>query len=112
MGFDHILLVSQDEEEEEDLVDPHETLREDCREKGDAPKLRAKFEECEERVNSRSKTEETCVEELLDYLHAVDHCVSAAHTFYAYNYRVSRKFVDTYLRLKSSANFVKLWPEN
>ncbi|XP_037089349.1 cytochrome b-c1 complex subunit 6, mitochondrial-like [Pollicipes pollicipes] len=65
-----------EEEEEEDLVDPHETLREECRGHGDATQLKAKFDECEERVNSRSKTEETCVEELLDYLHAVDHCVA------------------------------------
>ncbi|XP_043197365.1 cytochrome b-c1 complex subunit 6, mitochondrial-like [Amphibalanus amphitrite] len=63
-----------EEEEEEELVDPHETMREECRASGPAPQLRAKFEQCEERVSSRSKTEETCVEELLDYLHAVDHC--------------------------------------
>ncbi|KAG8252477.1 hypothetical protein J6590_056407 [Homalodisca vitripennis] len=38
--------------------------------------LRNKLEECNNRVNSRSQTAETCVEELFDYLHALDHCVT------------------------------------
>ncbi|KAF0299361.1 Cytochrome b-c1 complex subunit 6, mitochondrial [Amphibalanus amphitrite] len=68
----------EEEEEDEELVDPHQTIREQCRTSGEAPQLRAKFEQCEERVSSRSKTEETCVEELLDYLHAVDHCTGGS----------------------------------
>lgn len=35
-----------------------------------------KYEGCNNRVNSRSKTTETCTEELFDYLHALDHCVT------------------------------------
>lgn len=35
-----------------------------------------KFIECNDRVNSRSKTTETCAEELVDYVSELDHCVS------------------------------------
>lgn len=38
--------------------------------------LLEKYEACNERVRSRSQTTETCVEELFDMLHAVDHCVT------------------------------------
>lgn len=31
---------------------------------------------CTERVNSKSKTTETCNEEFQDFLHCVDHCVA------------------------------------
>lgn len=55
---------------------PQDTMKEECGKHSEAVSLRAKFNECEERVNSRSKTEETCEEELLDLLHAVDHCVA------------------------------------
>lgn len=34
------------------------------------------MDECTERVNSKSNTTETCVQELFDFLHCVDHCVS------------------------------------
>lgn len=35
-----------------------------------------RLELCEARVSSRSNTEEDCTEELFDFLHARDHCVS------------------------------------
>uniref|UniRef100_A0A8D2M1S9 Ubiquinol-cytochrome C reductase hinge domain-containing protein n=1 Tax=Zonotrichia albicollis TaxID=44394 RepID=A0A8D2M1S9_ZONAL len=41
-------------------------------------KAREQLELCNERVASRSHTEEQCTEELFDFLHARDHCVSAA----------------------------------
>uniref|UniRef100_A0A8D0L5Y1 Ubiquinol-cytochrome C reductase hinge domain-containing protein n=1 Tax=Sphenodon punctatus TaxID=8508 RepID=A0A8D0L5Y1_SPHPU len=37
---------------------------------------RERLETCTARVLSRSRTEETCTEELFDFLHARDHCVA------------------------------------
>ncbi|XP_059052332.1 cytochrome b-c1 complex subunit 6, mitochondrial [Achroia grisella] len=73
-----IPVVKAEEEaaEEEDLVDPQEELRESCAQKSDAQNLWGKYQECNDRVNSRSKTAETCDEELIDYLHVLDKCVS------------------------------------
>ncbi|KAK8775653.1 hypothetical protein V5799_031005 [Amblyomma americanum] len=58
------------------LVDPQETLREECRAKPKCTALSEKLAECTERVTSRSQTLETCTEELFEFLHCVDHCVS------------------------------------
>ena len=33
-----------------------------------------RLEECNERVNSKTKTTETCMEEVIDFYHCVDHC--------------------------------------
>ncbi|XP_058059099.1 cytochrome b-c1 complex subunit 6, mitochondrial [Anopheles bellator] len=63
-------------QEEEDLVDPQAVLREKCSQHGHAPVLWEKYQACNERVGGRSQTTETCVEELFDYLHELDHCVS------------------------------------
>lgn len=41
-------------------------------------KARERLELCDARVSSRSQTEEQCTEELFDFLHARDHCVSVA----------------------------------
>ncbi|XP_065074821.1 cytochrome b-c1 complex subunit 6, mitochondrial [Ochlerotatus camptorhynchus] len=62
--------------QEEDIVDPQGVLREKCAEHGQAPRLWEKYQACNDRVNSRSNTTETCVEELFDYLHELDHCVT------------------------------------
>ncbi|NXH35985.1 QCR6 protein, partial [Myiagra hebetior] len=59
------------QEEEEELVDPLTTLREHCEQTA-----RERLELCDARVSSRSETEEQCTEELFDFLHARDHCVS------------------------------------
>lgn len=64
-----------DEEEEEELVDPHQELKAKCSEAKHCAGYKAKLEECNDRVNSRSKTAETCVEELVDFYHCVDHCI-------------------------------------
>ncbi|XP_046740319.1 cytochrome b-c1 complex subunit 6, mitochondrial [Diprion similis] len=61
---------------DEELVDPQKQLKEEC---GTLPKcvsLQEKLTTCNDRVNSRTKTQETCTEELFDYLHCVDHCVA------------------------------------
>lgn len=51
-------------------------LQEKC---GERPKIAAyyeKFQTCNDRVNSRAKTEETCAEELFDYMDALNNCVA------------------------------------
>lgn len=51
-------------------------LQEKCAE---VPKIAAYYEKlqtCNDRVNSRTKTEETCAEELFDYMDALNNCVA------------------------------------
>ncbi|KAB0791807.1 hypothetical protein PPYR_03607 [Photinus pyralis] len=62
--------------EDEDLVDPLDTLRDKCKATSHVKHLAEKLEECNNRVNSRSRTAETCIEEVIDFMHALDHCVS------------------------------------
>ena len=57
------------------VKDPQEKLRERCSEKSECAQLLEKMNNCNDRVNSKSKTSETCMEELIDYMHCVDHCV-------------------------------------
>ena len=56
--------------------DPIDPIREKCEAKPEAQKYFEKLEECNSRVESKSKTEESCAEELYQYIHHVDHCVS------------------------------------
>ncbi|KAJ1169835.1 hypothetical protein NDU88_001723 [Pleurodeles waltl] len=71
-----------EEEEEEEMVDPLTTVREHCEQSEKCTKLREKLELCDQRVSSRSHTEEDCTEELFDFLHARDHCV--AHKIFSH----------------------------
>merc|ERR1711916_384932 len=64
----------EEEEEEEEPEDIKPKLEEACASHCTA--LKAELDKCSERVNSRSKTEETCAEELFDFLHCIDHCTS------------------------------------
>ncbi|BES96499.1 Cytochrome b-c1 complex subunit 6-like, mitochondrial [Nesidiocoris tenuis] len=64
---------AQAEDEEEELVDPQDVLREQCQ--PHCASWKEKLETCNERVRSRSQTAETCVEEVIDFLHCMDHCV-------------------------------------
>uniref|UniRef100_UPI00358EC30E cytochrome b-c1 complex subunit 6, mitochondrial n=1 Tax=Myxine glutinosa TaxID=7769 RepID=UPI00358EC30E len=66
----------EEEEEEEELEDPHDTLRAECRATSKCTPFVEELETCTERVNSRKKTTETCMQELMDMLHCVDHCVA------------------------------------
>ena len=52
-------------------------MRESCAEKGECAKLFQELEICNQRVASKSKTEETCVQELFDFLECRDKCVSS-----------------------------------
>lgn len=64
-------------EEEEEMVCPQEKLRGDCRAKDHhVGELLQRYNDCNERVSAKTKTAETCEEELFDYIHALDHCVS------------------------------------
>ncbi|XP_071515019.1 cytochrome b-c1 complex subunit 6, mitochondrial-like [Panulirus ornatus] len=66
----------EEEEEEEDLVDPLDGLKEACGASSHCAELNERLSSCNDRVSSRSMTEETCSEELFDYLHCVDHCLA------------------------------------
>uniref|UniRef100_A0A4X2LP92 Ubiquinol-cytochrome C reductase hinge domain-containing protein n=1 Tax=Vombatus ursinus TaxID=29139 RepID=A0A4X2LP92_VOMUR len=62
------------------LEDPLTTVREHCEQIEKCVKARERLEMCTDRVSSHPDTEEDCTEELLDFLHARDHCV--AHTLF------------------------------
>merc|ERR1712179_103089 len=61
----------EEPEAEEDLVDPHDTVREDCA-KDHCAAVKARLDECNARVESKSSTTETCFEEILDFYHCID----------------------------------------
>merc|ERR1712080_749871 len=63
------------EEDEEDLIDPHEVVREECA-TDHCQAVKARLDECNARVESKSATTETCFEEILDFYHCIDHCAS------------------------------------
>merc|ERR1712110_1410473 len=65
----------EEDEDEEDLIDPHDTVREDCA-KDHCAAVKARLDECNARVESKSSTTETCFEEILDFYHCIDHCAS------------------------------------
>lgn len=69
------LVAKCEEEEPPEIVDPLTTLREECQQ-AHCDKYKIKLDTCNDRVNSRKKTAETCYEELLDLFHCVDHCAS------------------------------------
>ena len=56
--------------------DPMIAIKEACGNTAACVPLSDKYTECNDRVNSRKKTDEICAEELFDYLHCVDACVS------------------------------------
>ncbi|XP_031847084.1 ubiquinol-cytochrome c reductase 11 kDa subunit [Nomia melanderi] len=62
--------------EDDELIDPQKVLREKCSRKSECKTLQDKLNTCNDRVNSRTQTEETCLEELIDYVECVDHCVA------------------------------------
>jgi len=51
-------------------------IKEKCGESKECSALKEILNTCTDRVSSKSATTETCVQELNDYLHCVDHCVS------------------------------------
>ncbi|XP_076463234.1 cytochrome b-c1 complex subunit 6, mitochondrial-like [Babylonia areolata] len=67
---------NEEEEEEEELVDPQDVKKEGCAESSECQSSKARLDDCNSRVSGSSNTEETCEEELFDFLHCVDSCVS------------------------------------
>lgn len=59
---------------DEEIVDPLSTKREKCQQEPECMKLKKRLEKCTNRVNNTPGTEETCFEEVLDYVNCVDHC--------------------------------------
>ena len=72
----YLISPKEAEEEEEELVDYQEVLKEKCAALPGCSKLQEELESCNDRVSSRSNTTEECTQELFDFLHCVDHCVS------------------------------------
>merc|ERR1711942_123448 len=67
----------EEEEDEEDLVDPAVEIKESCADSSACIKYKTRLDECNERVSSKSgETEETCMEEILDFYHCMDHCAA------------------------------------
>lgn len=64
-----------DDEDEEELEDPLEKVRDACGERAECTKLKTELDLCNQRVSSRSNTEETCVQELFDFLECQDKCI-------------------------------------
>ncbi|XP_015429464.1 PREDICTED: cytochrome b-c1 complex subunit 6, mitochondrial-like [Dufourea novaeangliae] len=63
-------------QDDEELVDPQKIFRAKCAKKEKCANMQKKLNTCNDRVNSRTQTEETCMEELIDYVECVDHCVA------------------------------------
>merc|ERR1712226_1064184 len=75
-GQEELSHVVPFKEEEEDLVDPMDTLRDSCKAQKNCHALSEKLDACTARVESREKNTEECIEEMLDLIHCVDGCVS------------------------------------
>merc|ERR1712142_399332 len=65
----------EEEEDEEDLVDPAVEIKERCA-ADHCTSYKARLDECNERVTSKSNTTETCLEEIMDFYHCMDHCAA------------------------------------
>lgn len=52
------------------------SLQEACTKLPKCKSFQDKLNTCNDRVNSRTKTEETCLEELIDYVGCIDHCAA------------------------------------
>ncbi|CAD5215499.1 unnamed protein product [Bursaphelenchus xylophilus] len=46
--------------------------REQC--EGKVSKFKELLDECNQRVSSKSQTDETCHQEMVEYIHHLDHC--------------------------------------
>merc|ERR1712001_22246 len=64
-----------DEDDEEEMVDPLETARVTCNQQPAGLALAAEMQKCTDRVEADEETEETCTQELFDFLAHRDACV-------------------------------------
>ena len=85
-------------------------MKEKCAERPVCAKLKEVLEECNERVEGKEKTSETCTQELFDFVHCVDDCVSALMFFFMCTCHiiwkeeidwVKKKMVDTQFLVNS-----------
>ena len=65
----------EDEDEEDEMVDPLEVARESCNSQPTGKALALELQKCTERVEADEETEETCTQELFDFLDHRDKCV-------------------------------------
>merc|ERR1712223_189311 len=65
----------EDEDEEDEMVDPLEVARGRCNSQPTGKALTAELQKCTERVEADEETEETCTQELFDFLTHRDTCV-------------------------------------
>ncbi|VDI42449.1 cytochrome b-c1 complex subunit 6, mitochondrial-like isoform X1 [Mytilus galloprovincialis] len=65
-----------DDDEDDEPEDIQVTIKESCQQNAECVKYKDALDSCNARVSSRKETEETCYEEVLDYVHCVDHCVA------------------------------------
>ncbi|KAG8295571.1 uncharacterized protein LOC124362321 [Homalodisca vitripennis] len=70
------LLQGEGSGNDDEVVDPQDTLKEKCGQSNDCAKLAEILNECNDRVNSKEKTNETCEQELYDFVECVAACVS------------------------------------
>jgi len=61
---------------DDEIVDPQKVLRAKCGLQKKCVVFQEKLLTCNDRVTSRKQTTETCLEELIDLVSCVDHCVS------------------------------------
>lgn len=59
---------------DEEIVDPLSTRRQKCAEDPKCKKFRIRLNNCNKRVSKAKETEETCLEEIIDFTSCVDHC--------------------------------------
>lgn len=64
------------DDDDEELVDPQVRLAECCAKSEECSKLQDVLQACNDRVNSKAQTDETCTMELFDFIHCVNHCVT------------------------------------
>lgn len=59
---------------DEEIVDPLQTKREKCKQEEKCLQLQKRLDKCTKRVEKHPEREESCFEEVLDYVSCVDHC--------------------------------------
>lgn len=71
------LLQSEEADEDDgDMEDPQKKLKQSCRGTEICASMLQELEECNDRVNGKKLTKETCEQELYDLFHCVDRCVA------------------------------------
>uniref|UniRef100_A0A1B6ETM6 Ubiquinol-cytochrome C reductase hinge domain-containing protein n=1 Tax=Cuerna arida TaxID=1464854 RepID=A0A1B6ETM6_9HEMI len=70
------LLQGEGSGNDDEVVDPQDTLKEKCGQNNECAKLAETLNECNDRVNSKEKTNETCEQELYDFVECVAACVA------------------------------------